>query len=113
MKFMATPLVYERRDKRRFRKVKPVYLEASNETLARRAAIKLYRMMQIQVKFVSVSEYHPWEDPDLLSMGWVRPISAPIMRPVEADKKPALSNVRPVEKARKRVATSRFLPLFD
>jgi len=59
MKFKATPVAFEKRDKERLRKVAPVHLECSNETLAHIAAIRLYRMMQIDVRFVRVEEYRP------------------------------------------------------
>jgi len=72
MKFKATPIAFEKRDKERLRKVAPVHIEASNETLAHIAAIRLYRMMQIDVRFVRVEEFKPWEDDYLLTFGFVR-----------------------------------------
>jgi hypothetical protein len=93
MKDQATPIVYERRDKVRLRKMAPVYVEASTQTLAHVSAINLYRMMQIPVRFVSVREYNPSQDADLPCMAFVRPITAP-------------SNVRPKEDGRNPVITS-------
>jgi hypothetical protein len=75
MKFKATPIVYEKRDKARLRNAAPVYVEASNETLAHVAAIRLYRMFQIPVRFARIEEYRPWEDDYLLRAGFVRRIS--------------------------------------
>ena len=75
MKFKATPVFFDKRDKERYKNVAPVHLECSNETLAHIAAIRLYRMMQIDVRFVRVEEYKPWEDDYLLSRGFVRRIN--------------------------------------
>jgi hypothetical protein len=75
MKFKATPIVYEKRERERLHNAAPVYVEASNQTLAHATAINVYRMMQIPVRFVSIEEYRPWEDEYLLWAGFVRPIN--------------------------------------
>ena len=75
MKFKAIPIIYSKREKERLGNVAPVYLEASNQTLAHVAAIRLYRMKQIDVRFVRLEEYKPWEDDDLLIFGFVRRIN--------------------------------------
>ena len=75
MKFKAIPIVYEKRDKAQLRNAAPVFVEASNQTLAHATAINVYRMMQIPVRFVRVEEYRPWEDDYLLWSGFVRRIN--------------------------------------
>jgi len=73
--FKAIPIVYGKRERAQLGNVAPVYIEASNETLAHVAAIRLYRMMQIPVRFVRIEEYKPWEDDYLLAFGFVRRIN--------------------------------------
>ena len=75
MKFKAIPIVYEKRDRERLRNTAPVFVEASNQTLAHATAINVYRMMQFPVRFVRVEEYRPWEDEYLLWSGFVRRIN--------------------------------------
>ena len=110
---MAKPIVYERRDKAQLRNVAPVYVEASNSTLAHAAAISLYRMMQIPVRFVSVREYHPWEDPDLLRMGFVRPIQAPSIEPPQGKPPERPATHQPRRKSMTKAKDQRTLMFGD
>ena len=74
MKFIAYPLCYGS-EREQLRQVEPVRFEASTSVLAHATAINLYRMLRQPVRFVTVEEYKPWEDAELLRSGFVQPIA--------------------------------------
>lgn len=73
-KWKAEPLVWGKRKSKRMGHIEPVYLEAPSALIARARAVAKYKMMQIPVRFVSVSEYDPSTDGELLMFGYVRKI---------------------------------------
>jgi predicted transcriptional regulator len=73
-KYVACPLVWGKKEREKMRRVAPVYLEAASVAHAQAGAIQRYKAMGVAVKFVSVSEYDPTKDSELLRMGFVRMI---------------------------------------